>query len=120
VKSERYKYFFVCVKKPFLNQKIIENIKNLVDNFKRSRQLDDVNADMNTVYEHWIDSIERVYMRLEEQFYSNYDLVSHLRHVIRVRKIRNNILRVSWLMVSSLIIYKLADYGVPYILDLYN
>ncbi len=59
-------------------------------------------------------------MRLEEQFNSNYELVSHLRHTIRVRKVRNNVVRVSWLMVGVLLLYKLADYGIPYIVDLYR
>jgi hypothetical protein len=57
-------------------------------------------------------------MRYEEQFGSNYELVSHLRHTIRVRKVRNNIYRVSWLMIGALILYKLADYGIPYLIEL--
>ena len=59
-------------------------------------------------------------MTLEANFNSNYELVSQLRHVIRVRKFRNNILRFSWFMVAALILYKLADFGVPYMLDLYR
>jgi len=59
-------------------------------------------------------------MRLENQFKSNYELVSQLRQTIRIRKIKNNVMRVSWLMLGALVLYKLADYGVPYIVELYR
>lgn len=59
-------------------------------------------------------------MRLENQFNSNYELVSQLRQTIRIRKIKSNVMRVSWLMLGALVLYKLADYGVPYIVELYR
>lgn len=59
-------------------------------------------------------------MTLEGRIHSDYELVAQLRHVIRVRKLKNNMFRCSWFMVGALIIYKLADVGVPYLLDLYR
>lgn len=59
-------------------------------------------------------------MTLEANFNSNYELVCQLRRVIRVRKLRNNLFRFSWFMVGALILYKLADFGIPYMLDLYR
>jgi hypothetical protein len=59
-------------------------------------------------------------MQLEGRLNSNYELVSQLRHTIRVRKIRNNVMRVSWLTVGALVLYTLADYGIPIILKFHH
>lgn len=62
--------------------------------------------------------IQESVMTLEGKIEPNYELVSQLRHVIRVRKLRNNVLRCSWLMVGALIVYKLAALGMPFLLNL--
>jgi hypothetical protein len=56
-------------------------------------------------------------MRLEEQFHSNYKLVSHLRHTIRTQKTKNRIIRIGWILLSVLLLYIVLDYSVPYIIE---
>ena len=59
-------------------------------------------------------------MRLEEQFRSQYDFVSRLRRILYIKKVRYRVIRTVLIMLSALFLYIVADYGIPYINDLFG
>ncbi len=57
-------------------------------------------------------------MRLKEKFNPDYEFVSNLRHTIRVRKMRNTLLRFSCFTAGVLLLYQVATLGIPYLIEL--
>jgi hypothetical protein len=66
------------------------------------------------------DPAREDFMRLEEQFRNQHDLVSRLRRILYIKKVRYRIIRTLLIMLSALFLYVVADYGFSYINELFG